>query len=269
LKAVVLAAGYGTRLYPLTKDKAKPLLEINNKPILTHIVRKLEELPLAQVIVVTNEKFFEQFQKWQAEKKFKIEVKVISDGTTSEKEKKGALADIKFALEKENINEDFCVINGDNLFNFSLKPVFEAFQKKKENWVCLYDVGFLKKARELGVAELDKENKIVGFEEKPENPVSTLASTGIYFFPQKTAPLLSDYLSQKEKFDRPGDFIHWLYTTHSVYGFVCHKKWFDIGSFDSLEQAKKEFKEAENGEDAKKEAEVEEEKGFFGLKGNR
>ena len=268
MKVIILAAGYAVRLYPLTENLPKCLLEVKGKPILTHILQKIEELPVNEVLIVSNDRFYAQFIDWQKDLKSSLPVRILNDGSKSNDDRKGAIGDIKFVLDSEKLDEDFLVVSGDNLFNFSLKQMYEEFAKKKKILIGAYDVGFLKEAKKLGILELDKDNKVVGFEEKPENPVSTLASIGVYFFTKETVSLIQKYLDEGNKADAPGYFIKWLYQNSEVYGWPFYKKWFDIGSFESLERARKDFKEKEE-EGAKPEAEQseeEEEEGFFGLK---
>ena len=266
MKAIILAAGYAVRLYPLTENKPKPLLEVKGKPIMTHILQKIEELPVSEVLVVSNDKFHDQFVEWQKNLESKLPVKIVNDGSKSNDDRLGAIGDIKFVLDQEKLEEDFLVVSGDNLFNFSLKKMHEQFAEKKKIIIGAYDVGFLNEAKKFGILELDKESKVVGFEEKPESPVSTLASIGVYFFTKETVSLIQKYLDEGHRADAPGYFISWLYKNAEVLGWVFHKKWFDIGSFESLERAQKEFKEREEEGDKAEEEEEEEEEGFFGFK---
>ncbi len=241
MKAILLAAGYATRMYPLTLNTPKALLKIGEKTIIDFIIEKLLEIDVDEIFIVSNEKFYPEFIKWKENSNYSIPIQVFNDQTKSNDDKLGSIGDIDFVLKKTNLFDKFLVINADNLFDFSLIEVFNFFKKKNKCVIGLYDVGWLEEAKKLGVVEIDKNNKLIGFEEKPENPSSTLASTGIYFFPPNIGELIRQYLEEGNNPDKSGKFIDWLYQREPVYGIVFKGKWFDIGSLESFEQAKKEF----------------------------
>ena len=245
MKAIILAAGYGTRLYPLTKNKAKPLIEVAGKSMINHIMEKIKEVEeVDKVIVITNNKFYSQFVEWANNYNSNIPIKVLNDGTLSNDDRLGAIGDINFAVNKENIDDDLLIINGDNIFQFSLKEMCETFKQKNQHVISLYDVKTTEEAKKFGIVDLDETSKVIEFKEKPEQPSSTLASIGIYFYGKQIRNLISQYLAEGGNTDRTGDLVEWLHKKEHVYGFVFDKpeeKWFDIGSFESLEQANKEW----------------------------
>jgi len=242
MDAIILAAGYATRLYPLTQNKPKPLLNVAGKPIIEHIIKKLEKIDQVNTIyIVTNDKFEQNFVKWLHNIDAKKPIEIINDGTKSNKDRLGALGDINYTLKIKNIENDIIVIAGDNLFELSLDEVADLFNKRKHNVIVLHDVKDLELARQYGVVEI-KNNIVVDFEEKPTNPKSTLISTGIYLFPKKVNKLIGKYLSQGNSPDKTGDFIQWLYKRDKVYALVTDKKWYDIGSSEQLEQANNNYK---------------------------
>ena len=245
MKAIILAAGYGTRLYPLTKNKAKPLLEVAGKPMVNHIMEKIEEIEeIDKIIVITNNKFYSQFVEWSSKFNSKIPIKVLNDGTLSNDDRLGAIGDVNFAIDKENIEDDILIVNGDNLFQFSLKEMYNTFKQKQQHVISLYDVKTENEAKKFGIVSVDENNKIIEFKEKPEQPKSTLASIGIYLYPKQIKDLIKEYLEQGNNPDKTGEFVEWLYKKEKVHGFVFDnpdEKWFDIGSFGSLEQANKEW----------------------------
>ncbi len=242
MKAIIPAAGYATRLHPLTKDQPKHLLDVKGKAIIEHIIDKIEEIEdVDEILVVTNEKFFDNFQKWAEEFECDIPIRVFNDGTTSNDDRLGQIGDIHFALEKGNVDDDVMIIAGDNLFNFSLHGVKEVFYNKRSNVNALYDVRSRESAKQLGIATIDNEQKIVGFHEKPEEPKSTLASIGIYLFPKENVQLFSNYLNAGNKPDKMGYFMEWLIQNDELHGHVYTEKWFDIGWHESLEEARREF----------------------------
>ncbi|MFH1856234.1 MAG: nucleotidyltransferase family protein [Candidatus Omnitrophota bacterium] len=240
MRAIILAAGYGTRLYPLTKDTPKPLLNINGKPILEHILKSIESISdITGVSVVTNARFFDKISKWVINYEGRLKVDVVNDLTTSNDNRLGAIKDIEFTVKQNNINEDVLIIAGDNLFDLDMKSFVEFSLDKVEcdGVVCVYDVKDIKKASLYGIVGIDENNVVTGFEEKPANPASTLAAMAIYYFPAKTLKIISEYLTNEAKTDAPGFFIKWLSEKGKIYAYVFEGKWFDIGSIESYKQA--------------------------------
>ena len=185
MDAIILAAGYGTRLYPLTKDRPKPLLNISGKPMIEHIINKLEKADIInKIYIVTNDKFEQHFIKWLHNFDAKKSIEIVNDNTKSNKDRLGALGDIHYTIKIKNIKEDIIVIAGDNLFELHLNGVINMFNKRKHNVVVLYDVKDMELAKNYGVVGV-KNNIVVNFEEKPTKPKSTLVSTGIYLFQKK------------------------------------------------------------------------------------
>ncbi len=241
IKAIIPAAGYATRLYPLTLEKPKHLLEVKGKPIIEHVMNKITGLEIDEVYIVTNLKYYIVFKNWLENYKSKIPIKLLNDRTTSNENRLGQIGDIQFVIEKERIDDDLLIVAGDNLFNFSLKPAFEFFQKNDFIVNALYDAKSLKVAKEQGVAIIDKDNKFIGFQEKPEKPESTLISLGIYFLKKGQISLFKKYIEEGNNPDKMGYFMTWVIERMPVYGYVYYEKWFDIGWVESLEQARNEF----------------------------
>jgi glucose-1-phosphate thymidylyltransferase len=141
MKAIILCAGYATRLYPLTKDKPKPLLDVKDKPIAEHIIKKIEDIEeINEIFIVTNNKFFTHFLDWNANFSSTKKVTIVNDKTMSNDDRLGSLGDIRFVIENMNVSEDIMVVAGDNLFEFSLKPMIEIYREKSTPVVALYDV---------------------------------------------------------------------------------------------------------------------------------
>ena len=177
MKAIILCAGYSTRLYPLTLDKPKALLKIKGKSLLSNIIEKIPK-EIKDIIIVSNGKFYKNFLEWA--EKYERQIKVLNDRTSSNETRFGGIGDLSFAIKKENINDDILVILGDNLFDFNLDDFIGYFEKHKKTLVGVYEFPH-EELKKLGVVEV-KNNKIISFEEKPEKPKSSLASTGIYIF---------------------------------------------------------------------------------------
>ena len=243
MKCILLAAGYATRLYPLTLDMPKPLLPIAGKPMVEHILDKIENVDdIDEVLIVTNNKFFDHFRNWKRKYSFSKPVKIINDNTNSDEDKLGAVGDIGFAIENEKIEGDIFIVGGDNLFEFDLRKLFDFFKEKKASVIALYDVKDKSiAAGKYGVVEIDENNKAVDLEEKPKEPKTTLASTACYILTEDDTEELRKFLN-KEKGDNIGDFLRTLIKLKDVYGLVFKEKWFDIGSKEQLKEAEIEWR---------------------------
>lgn len=246
MKVLILAAGYGTRLYPLVTNTPKPLLMVADKPLINHIVDKLIGLPgLDELLVVSNQKFYNHFLQWAQElqKTFPLPIRVINDKTTTPENRLGSVGDIHFAIKEASISTDLFVIGGDNLFDYQLND-FVAFAQKKPTAVSigLYDIHNLKDATMYGVVELGAEGKLVSFQEKPAQPKSTLISMCCYYIPKATLSDLEQYTQVSKKMDKAGEFIQWLCKEKEVCGFKFSGKWYDIGSIESYQEAQEKFR---------------------------
>ena len=244
MKALILAAGYAVRLYPLTHSYPKPLLEVNKRPIIDYIVDKLEEIEeLEEIIVVTNNKFISVFKKWAKGLKISKPVSVLNDLTLTPEDKLGAIGDMAFSIKNKRIKDDLLVVGGDNLFDINLVD-FLSFAKHKKSYtsIGIYDIKDRVQASKYGVIKIDKTNKIIDFKEKPENPRSTLVAMCLYYFPKVKLKLIGQYLgNKKHKSDAMGFYIDWLRKTDLVYGFVFGGKWYDIGDKSFYSKARETF----------------------------
>jgi glucose-1-phosphate thymidylyltransferase len=241
VKAIVLAAGYATRLYPLTQTVAKPLLPVAGKPMLDYILDRIREVDAVDALhVVTNHKFVDSFLRWAETHEAKgLTIEIQDDGTTSEDDRLGAIGDVWFAIERAGLEQaDLLVIAGDNLFDFSLYDFVSWWHAKGEaSAVTLYDVGDLELVKQYSSVELDDDNRIVAFTEKPESPTSTLVATASYIYHRAHVPLVQQYLDEGNVPDQPGRFIGWLCTRAPVYGDVIQGDWRDIGDAAQLLEA--------------------------------
>ena len=241
MNALILAAGYATRLYPLTLNKAKPLLEVGGKPIIEWLLHNLADVPgLGTVYIVTNAKFAGEFQNWAngyQEQHREITFKIINDGSKSDDDKLGAIGDINLVLMRENLtDEDLLVIAGDNLFQQPLSDFVNA-AKHSAATVVVHDVGNLEAMKKYGTVTVDKNGVITNFEEKPEKPKSTLAAVALYYYSRDVLPLFTTYLAAGNNPDQPGLFLQWLYTRKPVNTFEIKGRWLDIGSKETLKSA--------------------------------
>jgi len=242
LDAIVLAAGYATRLYPLTLTVAKPLLPVGGRPMLDWLLDRVGELDgLGGVHVVTNSKFAADFERWAEGKG----VHVHDDGTASEDDRRGAIGDVQFVVERTGIGGDgLLVAAGDNLFDFSLSD-YVAFWRDKGDGsaVALHDVGSLELVKQYGVVDLDDNDRIRSFVEKPERPQSTLAATATYIYHPAHVPLVRVYADEGNSLDKPGEFIAWLCQREPVYGYGFSGEWMDIGDRNQLLEADNRMRE--------------------------
>ncbi len=238
MKAVIPAAGYATRLFPLTKNFPKALLEVKGRPIVDYVVDKLNELGVEEIFLVTNSRYFPYFQEWAKDKN----IKIVDDKTSSNEERLGQVGDILFVIDNEKLDDDIIVVAGDNVFDFSLKDAHEVFKNRRAVVNPLFDCGDFNTAKQLGTVVLDDKNKFVGFFEKSPEPKTTLASSGIYFIPKNKVSLMKQYVDEGNNPDKMGNFLIWLMSKEAVFGHVYKGKWFDIGIKDVLDKAREEFK---------------------------
>ncbi|MGI8913987.1 MAG: nucleotidyltransferase family protein [Chloroflexota bacterium] len=237
MKALILAAGYATRLGALTKDRPKPLLPIAGKPMIDHLLAQLDAITaIDAAYVVTNARFADQFALWAGARQGRLPVTVLNDGTTTDQNKLGAIGDIQFTLQQAGITDDLFVGAGDNLFDFDLGPMF-AFFAKHGSTIGLYDVGRLDLMPDYSEVRLDGDRRITHFVEKPPQPTSTFMATALYLYQASHLPLLARYLAEGGNADSPGRFPAWLHRQVPVYGYVFQGRWFDIGTPAQYQQA--------------------------------
>jgi glucose-1-phosphate thymidylyltransferase len=245
MKVLILAAGYGTRLYPLIMDTPKPLLPIGDQPLINHLLDRIEGLKrLKEVIVVTNHKFYGHFLKWADQNKnFVVPIKILDDGTNSPDDRLGSVGDILFALKNHPVKDDLLIIGGDNLFDYNLSEYIRfAREKRPLVTIGLYDIGKIEEAKNFGVVKIDRSGQVTSFEEKPQNPQSSLVAMCFYHLPKVTLPLVDEYLQKSKKADKAGDYIRWLVEKKGVYGFSFKGTWYDIGSIEAYHEAQEKFK---------------------------
>ncbi|MBF0484212.1 MAG: nucleotidyltransferase family protein [Candidatus Omnitrophica bacterium] len=243
MKVLVLAAGYGTRLYPIIKDTAKALLEINGKPLINYILDRIKGLNgLNEVIVVTNNKFYDQFITWSKTLTVPFKVTIVNDQTKTPETRLGSIGDINFTLNNYPIKDDLLVVGGDNLFDYNVDEYVKFAQKNNAATIGLYDIGSLKEAKLFGVVAVDEHRKVTLFEEKPAEPKSTLIAMCFYYLPAHTLGTVAKYLQECKTADKAGDYIKWLYKQIDVFGFKFSGTWYDIGSVEAYYEAQKKFK---------------------------
>ena len=238
MKGIILAAGYGTRLRPLTNNTAKPLVQVNDVPIITRILHKLEHLPIDTYYVVSNDRYAEDLQEWADSMDTDKELIVVNDGTRTNDDRLGTLGDINYVIQEENVDDDLLIIGGDNLFEFDLQELVSFFEKHEGSSVLaakdMEDKDIV--ANSFGVLEVEGD-KAVGFEEKPSEPKSTLASTLLYVIEQDHVPHIQTCVEELGYADDAGNFFEFLVDEEPVHVFTFTEEWFDIGTLERLEEA--------------------------------
>lgn len=252
MNILILAAGYATRLYPLTLNKAKPLLEVAGKPMIEWVLDNLAPIPdIETVFVVTNNKFANDFQVWADDyrnRQPKLNFKIVNDGSMSDDDKLGAIGDLHFVLSHEKTREsDLLVVAGDNLFSETLQE-FAVAAKGHPATLALYDVGDLEQIKKYNNITLNESGAISHFEEKPANPTSTLTGIALYYYSKEILPMVDQYIAEGNNADQPGRLIQWLYPKVAVNTWKVPGIWFDIGSKESLEEANQVFAQLDKGD---------------------
>jgi len=232
--AIILAGGYAKRLWPLTRKKSKPLLPIARRPIIEYIVEKLTREGIERIIISTNLRFESCYREWLDAKNYR-HIEIVADRSRSEKKKLGAVKALSEITS--NINSDCLVIAGDNLFTANLKEIIEFYKKKTSPVVALYDVKKPELARHYATVLLDRDGRIIEFEEKPSKPKTTLIGICIYFLPKRTLSRLKEYIEKDLGKDQPGRFIEWLHKQEPVFGHILGGYWWDIGTPKSYAEA--------------------------------
>ena len=234
ISVIIPAAGFGSRLYPLTENKPKALLEIQGRPLIDYIINKINEIGcIDKIIIVTNNRFYDQFLEWKNKRNENI--KIINNHVNNEQEALSGFGDLMLALNNEAIERDVFVLGGDNFFDCSLREVYDIFKREGKDVAICYDVGDVEKAKSLGVAKVE-DNLIIDFKEKPENPKSTICSTSAYFYKKETLELIRE-LAEKRSRGHLGMVIEHLYQIVPLYAHITRERWIDINDREALKKA--------------------------------
>jgi len=253
MKAIILAAGYATRMFPLTENFPKPLITVAWKAIMDYVIAKIVHLWINDISIVTNDKYCSHFEIWAKQyNDADFALSILNDHTLSNQDRLWAIGDIQFTIDQKNIDDDVLIVLWDNLFTFTLEEAYSLFKEKARSVIIWYDVKNIEFAKKLWNLTLDW-NRLTNFVEKPENPASTLSSSGIYFYPQNVVRLFKYYIDEwnqiqdqiaRQKWkDAPGNFLAWLLKKEDVFVKVHDSWWYDIGTFETLKQAKEDFGE--------------------------
>ncbi len=242
MKVILLGAGYATRLYPLTRERPKPLLPVAGVPILQRICEQIFKAGVAdRIYVISNHRFVSHYYNWlhdfKSHRQPPVPIEIYDDMTLSNDDRLGAVGDIQFVIRNARIDDDLMIIAGDNLIQFDLKKPAEEAASRGSSVACLKDMKSKALVSLYGAVETDAEGRIIDFEEKPPKPRSTLVSIGVYVFAREHVPLVQRYLDEGHSKDQPGFYLQWLHKQIPVYGYVIDGDWFDIGDIDSYNKA--------------------------------
>jgi glucose-1-phosphate thymidylyltransferase len=244
MKTIVLAAGYATRLYPLTENFPKPLLEIGNNTILGRLLDDIDTIPeVTEHIIVTNGKFAGIFEKWAEERHARLDrasvpIRIVDDGTSTNDTRLGAVRDLVLALETCGIDEDILVVAADNILEFSFRGFVEAFREKGTSMIMCHYEPEIWKLRRTGVIAVDGDMRVLQMQEKPQEPVSHWAVPPFYIYRREDLPLIKGAIADGCGFDAPGNLAHYLVDRTIIHAWRMLGGRFDIGSLDTYEEAK-------------------------------
>ena len=241
MKCLILAAGYATRLYPLTENFPKPLLMVGEKTILDWLIDDIDTMKLVdQYVVISNHKYAHHFEDWAKTKAQKITV--VDDGTDSNETRLGAVKDIQYAIEKLEIDDDMLVIAGDNVLDFSLTKFIAYAKEKQTSCIMRYYEHDEKKLLKCGVVTVDGEDKVINMTEKSPTPATHWCCPPFYYYTREDAKLVQKGIDNGCGTDAPGSYIAWLCKQSAVHAMEMPGKRYDIGNLESYEAVKAEYK---------------------------
>ena len=236
MQAIILCAGFATRMYPLTRNFPKPLLTVAGRPVIDYLVDQVVDLPQVQEVhIVTNARFYDHFLAWRSRHKpvGKIGIHIHNDGATSNDNRLGAAGDLQLALKKIDGPDNLLISAGDNIFRFPIKPLWERFIARGQHHVVALPETDRTKLQRTGVLELEENNRVVRLHEKPQSPPSTWFCPPLYFYQASARPHLDGFLTSPDKQDAPGHFVDYLCRREPVFAFRLNASRLDIGSLDT------------------------------------
>lgn len=237
MKCILLCAGYATRLFPLTENFPKALLEVGGRAILDYTLDKVNEIEdIDEIYLVTNAKYTPHFEKWAEEKNNVKPIKVFNDGTTNNDDRLGAIGDIDFTINNAKIDDDILVLATDNLFDFKLLDFYNFYKTKNAPCVCVREEEDLNLLKRVGVAKLDENMQITDFEEKPAEPKSKYAVYAEYIYPREVLPEIKKYLEEGNSCDAPGNLVAYMYKKMPTYAYAFEGECYDVGTHEALAQ---------------------------------
>lgn len=243
MKSIIIAAGYATRLYPLTENMPKPLLEVGGTTILDRLMRDVDAIRgIDEHIIVSNHKFYEQFVVWSRQAALKHPVTIVDDGTMTNETRLGAVRDLLLAISQQHIDDDIMVLAADNILVFSLQGFADFFHDKGASVIMCHHEPELQRLQRTGVIAVDDNMRVLQMQEKPEQPVSHWAVPPFYIYKRSDLPLIRDCMNHGCGFDAPGNLAHYLVDRTPIYAWQMPGHRFDIGSLDSYQEAQQLFR---------------------------
>lgn len=237
MKALILAAGYATRLYPLTKDKPKALLTVGKQKILDFVIDEILTIPeIDKIYIVTNSRFYEQFLEWSKTRTTTVEIEIVDDNTDSDENKLGAIGDIKFVLDKCLINDDLLIMASDNIFTFKLKDYYDYFKKVDDDTILVKKIDDPEELKRMANVVRNADGLVTDMVEKPPVPISDIAAFASYLYKKDTLKYIQKYLSEGNNPDAPGFFPSWLCKQKTLYSYMFEGECYDIGTPKSYEE---------------------------------
>lgn len=244
MKCILLCAGYATRLFPLTQNFPKALLEVGGRAILDYTLDEVNSIDeIDHIYLVTNAKYTPHFEEWAKSKNNIKPITVFNDGTTNNDDRLGAIGDMQFTIEKAGINDDILVLATDNLFTFKLKDFVEFYKTKNAPSVCVREEDDINLLKRVGVAKLDEDMRIVDFVEKPAEPQSKYAVYAEYIYPKNVLPMIKTYLEEGNSCDAPGNLVAYMYKRLPTYAYAFNGVCYDVGTHEALAQVNEIYKQ--------------------------
>lgn len=242
MKTIVIAAGYATRLYPLTENFPKPLLRIGGSTILGRMMADIDSIPsVDEHIIVTNHKFISHFQKWAEQTPMRCPIRIVDDGTTTNETRLGAVRDLLLAIDECMVDDDILVVAADNLLDFSFRGFVDYFHEKKSSVIMCHNEPELKRLQRTGVIEVDADMRVLQMQEKPECPVSHWAVPPFYIYRRDDIAVMRRCIADGCNADAPGNLLHSMCRLTPIHAWEMPGKRFDIGSMDSYKEATRLF----------------------------
>jgi glucose-1-phosphate thymidylyltransferase len=246
MKSVVLAAGYATRLYPLTENFPKPLLEVSGKSILDWLLDDIDSIEgINEHIIISNHRYVEHFENWKKTCKLKNPVTIIDDGSVSNETRLGAVKDIQFAIDTLCLDDDLFIVAGDNMLDFSFQTLVDLFHEKNAAVVMCNYKEDIKTLQRSGVMVPDKDFRVVSMEEKPQDPKSNWCVAPFYIYKKEELPLIKQAIEDGCGTDAPGSLVSYLCEKTDIYAQKIPGNRYDIGTLESYEEVKAVFAQKE------------------------
>ena len=246
MKAIILAAGYATRLYPLTINKPKALLTIGKQTILDFVVNEIKTISeIDEILIVTNDRFYDQFCEWNNQAKSDVKITVINDNTTDDTNKLGAIGDVQFVIENACVNDDILIMASDNIFTFDLIDFYNEFKTKNKDMILVSKIENHEDLKRMANVVMDENSRVIKMVEKPAIPISDTAAFASYFYTKDTVPMIKQYIDEGNNPDAPGFFPSWLCERKDVYAYSFAGECYDIGTPQAYKEIGKLFKDKE------------------------